>query len=182
MKIKNRLFLLGAAMAVMSSSAFADTTGTQTFTANVVANTCTVDNLNKTVDLGSVLSSDFVAAFGHKVSNKFIDTGFQITGCPATITTVKVTPTFVLPSSGTATYGFVKNTGTFNAVFATNITSANGTDDKQKWVSGTEKTFTVTNGGASVPVQGKLFTSQNGGGSSSTGTLNYAMSFTFDFA
>ncbi|MCT7184756.1 hypothetical protein [Salmonella enterica] len=34
MKIKNRLFLLGAAMAVMSSSAFADTVGTQTFTAN----------------------------------------------------------------------------------------------------------------------------------------------------
>ncbi|MCT7140309.1 hypothetical protein [Salmonella enterica] len=37
MKIKNRLFLLGAAMAVMSSSAFADTAGTQTFTANVTA-------------------------------------------------------------------------------------------------------------------------------------------------
>ncbi|EGB7594027.1 type 1 fimbrial protein [Salmonella enterica] len=182
MKIKNCLFLLGTAMAVMSSSAFADTTGTQTFTANIVANTCTVDNLNKTVDLGSVLSSDFTAAFGKKVSNRFIDTGFQITGCPATITTVKVTPTFVAPSSGTATYGFVKNTGTFNAVFATNINSANGTDDKQKWVSGTEKAFTVTNGGASVPVQGKLFTDQNGGGSSSTGTLNYAMSFTFDFA
>ncbi|EBO8547927.1 hypothetical protein AMA88_24995, partial [Salmonella enterica subsp. enterica serovar Senftenberg] len=121
----------------MSSSAFADTTGTQTFTASVTANTCTVDNLNKTVDLGSVLSSDFTSAFGKKVSNRFIDTGFQITGCPAAITTVKVTPTFVVPSSGMAKYGFVKNTGTFNAVFATNINSANGTDDNQKWVSGT---------------------------------------------
>ncbi|ELM8561597.1 type 1 fimbrial protein [Salmonella enterica] len=182
MKIKNRLFLLGAAMAVMSSSAFADTAGTQTFTANITANTCTVDNLNKTVDLGSILSSDFTPAFRGKVSNKFIDTGFQITGCPATITTVKVTPTFVTPSAEGATHGFVKNTGTFDAVFATNITSANSTSDDQKWISGTEKAFTVTNGGASVPVQGKVFTGQNGGGSSSAGTLNYAMSFTFDFA
>ncbi|EEA1794002.1 hypothetical protein C9588_24515 [Salmonella enterica subsp. enterica serovar Muenchen] len=182
MKIKNCLFLLGTAMAVMSSSAFADTTGTQTFTANVAANTCTVDNLNKTVDLGSVLSSDFTAAFGSKVSNKFIDTGFQITGCPATITTVKVTPTFVSPSADVGKYGFVKNTGTFNAVFATNITSANSIDDNQKWISGTEKSFTVTNGDASVPVRGKVFTGQNDGGSSSAGTLNYAMSFTFDFS
>ncbi|EAR0439950.1 fimbrial protein [Salmonella enterica] len=182
MKIKNRLFLLGAAMAVMSSSAFADTTGTQTFTANVVANTCTVDNLNKTVDLGSVLSSDFVAAFGHKVSNKFIDTGFQITGCPATITTVKVTPTFVTAGADGGKYGFVKNTGTFDAVFATNVTSANSIDDNQKWLPGTEKSFTVTNGDASVPVRGKLYQGMNGGGNSSVGTLNYAMSFTFDFA
>ncbi|EJP8365238.1 type 1 fimbrial protein, partial [Salmonella enterica] len=165
MKNTKRLFLLGAVMAVMSSSAFADTTGTQTFTANIVANTCTIANLQQNVDLGSVLSSDFTAAFGQKVSNRFIDTSFQVAGCPATITTVKVTPTFVSPSSGTATYGFVKNTGTFNAVFATNVTSANGTDDKQKWVSGKEKTFTVTNGGASVPVQGKLFAGQNNGGS-----------------
>ncbi|EAN3270536.1 type 1 fimbrial protein [Salmonella enterica] len=182
MKSVKHLFLLGTAMAVMSSSAFAVTTGTQTFKANITANTCTVDNLNKTVDLGSVLSSDFTSAFGSKVSNKFIDTGFQITGCPATITTVKVTPTYVAPSADGATYGFVENTGTLDAVFATNITSANGTDDKQKWISGTEKAFTVTNGGASVPVQGKLFMGQNGGGSSSAGTLNYAMSFTFDFA
>ncbi|EGZ4409911.1 hypothetical protein ACS34_005076 [Salmonella enterica subsp. enterica serovar Poona] len=165
-------------MAVMSSSAFADTTGTQTFTANIVANTCTVDNLNKIVDLGSVLSSDFTDAFDKKVSNRFIDTGFQITGCPAAITTVKVTSTFASASG----YGFVDNNGTFNAVFATNITAANTVDRSQRWMPGEEKTFTVTNGGASVPVQGKLFTDQNGGGSSSTGTLNYAMSFTFDFA
>ncbi|EAR7761763.1 type 1 fimbrial protein [Salmonella enterica] len=182
MKIKNCLFLLGTAMAVMSSSAFADTTGTQTFTANITANTCTVDNLNKTVDLGSVFSSDFTSAFGSKVSNKFIDTGFQITGCPATITTVKVTPTFVTPSSDGAKYGFVENTGTFDAVFATNVTSANDVDDNQKWLPGTEKSFTVTNGDASVPVQGKLYLGKNGRGSSSAGTLNYAMSFTFDFA
>ncbi|EJC3597103.1 type 1 fimbrial protein [Salmonella enterica] len=181
MKIKNCLFLVGAAMAVMSSSAFAGATGTQTFTANIVANTCTVDNLNKTVDLGSVLSSDFTAAFGHKVSNSFIDTGFQITGCPATITTVKVTPTYVV-AAGSGKYGFVENTGTFDAVFATNITSANGIDGNQQWLSGTGKSFTVTNGDASVPVRGKLFQGVNGGGNPSAGTLNYTMSFTFDFA
>ncbi|EHK0724258.1 hypothetical protein J3Y92_004992, partial [Salmonella enterica] len=163
------------AMAVMSSSAFADTTGTQTFTANITANTCTVDDLNKTVDLGSVLSSDFVDGFSGKVSNKFIDTGFQVTGCPATITTVKVTSTF----ASAAGHGFVDNNGTFNAVFATNIDAKNSIDNNQKWIPGTEKSFTVTNGDASVPVQGKIFAQQS---DLTAGTLNYAMSFTFDFA
>ncbi|EDV0418638.1 type 1 fimbrial protein [Salmonella enterica subsp. enterica] len=178
MKIKNCLFLLGAAMAVMSSSAFADTMGTQTFTANITVNTCTVDDLNKTVDLGSVLSSDFTSAFGSKVSNKFIDTGFQITGCPATITTVKVTPTFASPTQDS----FVINNGTFAAYFATNVTSANSTSDLQEWNNGVEKDFTVTNGNTSIPVQGKLFTGGKPSGNTSSGTLDYTMSFTFDFA
>ncbi|EAY2168150.1 type 1 fimbrial protein, partial [Salmonella enterica] len=177
MKIKNRLFLLGAAMAVMSSSAFADTTGTQTFTANVTADTCTVDNLNKTVDLGSILSSDFTSAFGGTVSNKFIDTGFQITGCPATITTVKVTPTFTSSTQN----DLVVNSGTFAAYFATNVTSANGIDNLQAWSDGVEKDFTVTNGNTSIPVQGKLFTGAKPSGNTSIGTLDYTMSFTFDF-
>ncbi|EOF6356449.1 hypothetical protein ACK1C8_004899, partial [Salmonella enterica] len=159
----------------MSSSAFADTAGTQTFTATVTANTCTVDNLNKTVDLGSVLSSDFTSAFSAMVSNRFIDTGFQITGCPAAITAVKVTSTF----ASTSGYGFVDNNGTFDAVFATNITAANTIDNSQKWTPGSEKTFTVTNGDASVPVQGKIFAQKS---DLTAGTLNYAMSFTFDFA
>ncbi|ENK0253093.1 type 1 fimbrial protein [Salmonella enterica] len=178
MKIKNCLFLLGAAMAVMSSSAFADKTGTQTFTANIVANTCTVDNLNKTVDLGSILSSDFASAFGAKVSNKFIDTGFQVTGCPATITAVKVTPTF----TSAAQDSLVVNTGTFAAYFATNVTSANGVSDAQTWHNGIEKIFTVTNGSVDIPVQGKLFTGAKPSGNASSGTLDYTMSFTFDFA
>lgn len=178
MKIKNRLFLLGAAMAVMSSSAFAATTGTQTFTANVTADTCSIDNLNKTVDLGNILSSDFASAFSAKVSNKFIDTGFQVTGCPATITTVKVTPTF---TSSPKQSVFVVNTGTFAAYFATNVTSANAIDSNQSWANGTEKSFTVTNGNASIPVRGKLFTGGSPAGNTSTGTLNYTMSFTFDF-
>ncbi|EAU4784012.1 type 1 fimbrial protein [Salmonella enterica] len=180
MKIKNCLFLLGTAMAVTSSSAFADTMGTQTFTANVVANTCTVDNLNKTVDLGSILSSDFTNAFGAKLSNKFIDTGFQVTGCSAAITTVKVTPTF----TSAAQDSFVVNTGTFAAYFATNITSANASSEPQTWHNGIEKTFTVTNGSVDIPVQGKLFTGGRPApsGNASNGTLDYTMSFTFDFA
>ncbi|EKT4851738.1 type 1 fimbrial protein [Salmonella enterica] len=181
MKIKNCLFLLGTAMAVTSSSAFADTTGTQTFTANIVANTCTVDNLNKTVDLGSILSSDFTNAYGAKLSKKFIDTGFQVTGCPAAITTVKVTPTF---TTLTAQDSFVVNTGTFAAYFATNITSANTVSDPQTWHNGIEKTFTVANGSVDIPVQGKLFTGGKPApsGNASSGTLDYTMSFTFDFA
>ncbi|EDL3544302.1 hypothetical protein CRW69_26180 [Salmonella enterica subsp. enterica serovar Newport] len=180
MKNTKRLFLLGAIMAVMSSSAFAGTTGTQTFKANIVANTCTVDNLNKTVDLGSLLNSDFANSnYGGKVSNKFVDTGFSITGCPTTVTKVKVTPTFKTTSANPR---FVVNAGTFAAFFATNIDNANAISAAQAWDNGSEKDFTVTNGNASIPVRGKLFTGGNPAGNASSGTLNYTMSFTFDFA
>ncbi|EHO1435894.1 hypothetical protein KIL68_004555 [Salmonella enterica] len=179
MKSVKHLFLLGTAMAVMSSSAFADTTGTQTFTANITADTCTVDNLNKTVDLGRILSSDFTSGFGAKVSNLFIDTGFQITGCPATVTTVKVTPTF---TTGGTVENFVANAGTFAAYFATNITDTNGTSSAQEWNSGHSKDFAVAAGGVSIPVKGKLYTGRSPAGNPDTGTLNYTMSFTFDFA
>ncbi|EKY2659498.1 type 1 fimbrial protein [Salmonella enterica] len=180
MKNTKRLFLLGAVMAVMSSSAFADTTGTQTFTANIVANTCTVDNLNKAVDLGDLLNTDFAnSTFGGKVSNKFIDTGFSITGCPTTVAKVKVTPTFKTDGTNPR---FVVNAGTFAAFFATNIDSANAISSAQAWDNGTEKDFTVTNGNASIPVRGRLFTGAKPAGNTSAGTLNYTMSFTFDFA
>ncbi|EAA8990414.1 type 1 fimbrial protein [Salmonella enterica subsp. enterica serovar Oranienburg] len=180
MKIKNRLFLLGAAMAVMSSSAFADTTGTQTFTAKVTADTCTIANLQQVVDLGNVLKADFkknVAgstfyfALGHGV-----DTTFEVTGCPTTITTVEATPTF----TGHDTY--VENTGTSTT---SNIHLGRTKDGAQLpstefWTVGVKRNFMVNNktGSVSIPVQGVLSSLSN---TPMEGSLQFNVTFAFDF-
>ncbi|EAX8756085.1 type 1 fimbrial protein [Salmonella enterica subsp. enterica serovar Minnesota] len=92
MKIKNCLFLLGAAMAVMSSSAFADTMGTQTFTANVVANTCAISGLDASTALPDYTRADLKKA-GHNsalLPGNFIHT-FNVTGCPASVSGMAMT-------------------------------------------------------------------------------------------
>ncbi|EFS5969508.1 type 1 fimbrial protein, partial [Salmonella enterica] len=155
MKIKNCLFLLGTAMAVMSSSAFADTTGTQTFTANVTANTCTIANLNQAVDLGNVLKADYVGLGNwHAPANpSLVSVNFDVTGCGNNITTVNVTPAFTAESY----IRFVKNTGTAAGIaFDTGKKSDADYDEKRIWENGKTKSFTLTNGGVQVPVIGAL--------------------------
>ncbi|EDU8805693.1 type 1 fimbrial protein [Salmonella enterica subsp. enterica] len=180
MKIKNRLFVLGAAMAVMSSSAFAATTGTQTFTAKVTADTCTIANLNQAIDLGTINKAEFAKitgsnwqfALGHGV-----DTTFEVTGCPATITTVKATPTF----SGSDSY--VDNAGTSTNTVLHMGRKKDGTQlpANDIWNQGVERDFTVSNAGsASIPVYG-LVSIRDSSAVPVVGTLQYNVTFAFDF-
>ncbi|ENJ5949388.1 type 1 fimbrial protein [Salmonella enterica] len=178
MKIKNCLFLLGTAMAVMSSSAFADTTGTQTFTANVTADTCTIANLNQAVELGNVLKADY-AGLGnwHVPANaSLVSVNFDVTGCGNNITKVNVTPTFTAESVAR----LVKNAGTATGIAFDTAKEREGGDEPDKiWEPGKTKTFTLTNGAVQVPVTGALSTNDK---AVTTGTLDFRMSFTFDFA
>lgn len=177
MKIKNRLFLLGAAMAVMSSSAFADTTGTQTFTANVTADTCTIANLQQAVDLGNVLKADYTSLdnWAAPTPAPLVSVNFDVTGCGNNITKVNVTPTFAAESLSR----FVKNSGTaagmaFDTAKKTNIDF----DGKRAWESGKTRTFTLTNGAVQVPVIGVLSKADK---AVTAGTLDFQMTFAFDF-
>ncbi|EHE8217028.1 type 1 fimbrial protein, partial [Salmonella enterica] len=161
MKIKNCLFLLGTAMAVMSSSAFADTMGTQTFTANVTADTCTIANLNQVVDLGNVLRAEYAGLADWNVPANFslVSVNFDVTGCGNNVTKVEVTPTFNA-EPGTYTR-FVKNAGTAAGVAIDTAKKSNTDfDSKRIWEPGKTKTFTLTNGAVQVPVIGAL--SKNG--------------------
>ncbi|EIK2522165.1 type 1 fimbrial protein [Salmonella enterica] len=177
MKIKNRLFLLGAAMAVMSSSAFADTMGTQTFTANVTADTCTIANLQQAVDLGNVLKADY-ASLGSwivPVNMSLVSVNFDVTGCGNNITKVNVTPTFTAESLAR----FVKNSGTAAGVaFDTAKKSNSDYDSNRIWENGKTRTFTLTNGAVQVPVIGTLSKSDK---AVTAGTLDFQMTFAFDF-
>ncbi|EHX5124000.1 hypothetical protein K3Z18_004978 [Salmonella enterica] len=163
----------------MSSSAFAvSTTGTQTFTANIVANTCTIANLNQTVDLGNVLRADY-AGLGYwnaPANVALVSVNFDVTGCGNNITTVNVTPTF---TAEPALARFVKNAGTAAGIaFDTAKVSNTDSDSKRIWENGVTKAFTLTNGAVQVPVVGVLSKSNQ---AVTAGTLDFQMTFAFDF-
>ncbi|EBP4106311.1 hypothetical protein Z708_25200 [Salmonella enterica subsp. enterica] len=165
-------------MAVMSSSAFADTTGTQTFTANVTADTCTIANLNQAVDLGNVLRADYagLGAWNAPANVALVSVNFDVTGCGNNITTVNVTPTFTAESTLAR---FVKNAGTAAGIaFDTAKLSNTDFDKNRGWENGVTKAFTLTNGAVQVPVVGVL--SKNGQ-AVTAGTLDFQMTFAFDF-
>ncbi|EAP7415752.1 type 1 fimbrial protein [Salmonella enterica] len=180
MKNTKRLFLLGAIMAIMSSSAFADTTGTQTFKANIVANTCTIANLQQVVSLGNVLKADFkksVAGSNYYFAQGHgVDTTFEVTGCPTTITTVEATPTF----TGNNTY--VQSTGTSTTADIHLGRTKDGTQlpSTAVWTKGVKKKFTVNNktGSVSIPVQGILSSLNN---TPVDGSLQFNVTFAFNF-
>ncbi|EDX5730515.1 type 1 fimbrial protein [Salmonella enterica] len=179
MKGVKSLFLLGTALAVMSSSALADTTGTQTFTANVAANTCTIDNLNKTVDLGAINLSSFTTKEG---SGWYVSPGigvneaFKVTNCPNTLTKVKVVPTFTQGAGGDV----VKNAGTAGNIdlwFNRTIDDIRPTA-KDTWINGGGREFVLAAGGVDVPVNGIILKTS---AENIPGTLDYQMAFAFDF-
>ncbi|EDP9049313.1 type 1 fimbrial protein [Salmonella enterica subsp. enterica] len=173
MKIKNRLFLLITAMAVMSSSAFAATTATQTFTANVTAGTCTIAKLDQTFDLGLLNKAELTTKDWAIPSDGrgFVVTSFDVTGCPNATTKVKVTPSF----SPDSTYDYlVLNKGTARGIhFSTNYGSG------KQWHNNQSREFTLTNGAVQVPFTGSAERSKSN--AVSTGTLDFQLAFTFDF-
>lgn len=172
MKKTKRLFLLGAIMAVMSSSAFADTTGTQTFKANIVTNTCTIANLNQTQDLGNLLKSQFATAWAASSEYK---NNFNVTNCPTTFTKVKVTPTYKASSQYV---WVVENAGTAKGVHLN--TQLVSSDTANRWENGKAREFTLNKGDAVVPVNFKI--ERNNNDAVSGGTLDFRMAFTFDFS
>ncbi|EHT0382087.1 hypothetical protein KW341_005011, partial [Salmonella enterica] len=164
----------------MSSSAFADTVGTQTFTANVTADTCTIANLNQVVDLGDVQRAEYagLANWNVPANVSLVSVNFDVTGCGNNVTKVEVTPTFNA-EPGSAYARFVKNAGTAAGVaFDTAKKSNSDYDSNRIWENGKTRTFTLTNGAVQVPVTGTLSKNDK---AVTAGTLDFQMSFAFDF-
>ncbi|EDE8445087.1 hypothetical protein BZU22_24355 [Salmonella enterica subsp. enterica serovar Pomona] len=180
MKIKNRLFALGAVMAIMSSSAFAATTGTQTFTAKVTADTCTITNLNQTFDIGALLKNDPELAKG----KEYHQAHFDITGCDASLTKAVMTPVFDQIQSA-ASYGFAQNKGTavVDASWEQDTPGATNenTAHPDALMSGKKVTVPLVNGGTQFLVGLNLNASNHLSSNVKTGTLNYPLALAFDF-
>ncbi|ECC7613533.1 type 1 fimbrial protein [Salmonella enterica] len=175
MKIKNRLFLLSTVMAVMSSSAFANTTGTQTFRANITANTCVVSGLNVTLSMGNILLSALESAPTWQVMAEKHHS-FDISNCPQNITKVSITPTY---SAGTQSNNILLNRNLgVNAYLAVPGTSGSSLPATSVWASGVKKEFTLTKGGYKVDIPMMLL---KNGSAASNGSVSGSSSFTIDF-
>lgn len=174
MKIKNRLFLLGAAMAVMSSSAFADTTGTQTFTANVTADTCVVSGLDTTLFTGDVLKSTIKSQKTWGVVGE-VHHSLNISNCPQSFTKASITPTYTNGKQGDDIHldhdlgvnAYMAVPGTKGTLLTPNV-----------WNAGVKKEFTLTNGGYQVDVP--VFLLKNGY-TITTGSFSGSVLFAVDF-
>ncbi|EBS3869392.1 type 1 fimbrial protein [Salmonella enterica subsp. enterica serovar Kimberley] len=165
--------MIAAGVALTSTSALADTRGTQTFTANIAANTCTITGLNQNIDLGNIQKSVFAAAWGFSTPETI---NFEVANCPNSLTQVKVTPTYNADPS----YAWViVNTGTAKGVHL-NTQVAVDLDHTKRWENGVEKDFTLTGGGVSIPFSYKI--ERNGTDTVTTGSLLFNSTFLFDFA
>ncbi|EAP4217377.1 hypothetical protein EA548_25830 [Salmonella enterica] len=71
----------------------------------------------------------------------------------------------------------VENAGTAKGVHLNTQTTNSG---PEKWENGKEKEFTLNNGDAVIPVNFKI--ERNNNDTVTDGTLDFRMSFTFDFA
>lgn len=173
MKGMKGLFLLGTALAVMSSSALADATGTQTFKANVTANTCTIANLQQNFDLGVLQVSQFPSSWSNDTEHG-ID--FNVASCPTTTTKVKVTPAFTSKSA----YDYiVKNSGTAVGVNLNLSKIDGGGNSDSAWKNGKAKEFTLNNGAVTVPVYFRA--QRNESDAVISGTIDFQMTFAFEF-
>ncbi|EEJ0784137.1 type 1 fimbrial protein [Salmonella enterica] len=180
MKIKNRLFLLGAAMAVMSSSAFAATTGTQTFTANVTANTCTIANLDQTFDVGAIQKNDTELKNG----KKYHQAHFDITGCDASVTKAVMIPTFD-PAQGAESWGMALNKGTavVDGQWAQDTPGATNENTAHPGflMSGKKITVPLANGGTQFIVGFIMNAGSHKSENVHPGTINFPLALAFDF-
>ncbi|EBS9006998.1 type 1 fimbrial protein [Salmonella enterica] len=182
MKIKNYLFLLGTAMAVMSSSAFADTTGTQTFTANVTANTCTVDNLVITKNLGTYTRAEIKNA-GH--NDKVLPGGFshefKVTNCPASVSSMAVTLTYNQLAAA-PNKPVIDTTGTGKGVAPWLYKGTTGWGASNYWNSGVVNNFPISNGSGTAALHMIPYSwFPNGDSEIVAGSFTGVVNVSFDF-
>ncbi|EJB9105687.1 type 1 fimbrial protein [Salmonella enterica] len=182
MKSVKHLFLLGTAMAVMSSSAFADTTGTQTFTANVTANTCTVDNLAITKNLATYARAEIKNA-GHdgKALPGRFSHEFKVTNCPASVSSMAVTLTYNQLAAA-PNKPIIDTTGTGKGVALWMYQGTTGTGPKNYWNSGVTKNFSISNGSGTAALHMIPYSwFPNGDSEIVAGSFTGVVNVSFDF-
>ncbi|EAT5800858.1 hypothetical protein BU792_24490 [Salmonella enterica] len=138
----------------------------------MTADTCTIANLNQARDLGNLLKSYFMTSSW--AASSVYKNEFDVTNCPTTFTKVKVVPTYTASKD----YAWVvENAGTAKGVHLNTQTTGS---DPNRWKNGEEKDFTLNNGEAVIPVNFKI--ERNNSDVVTDGTLDFQMTFAFDFA
>ncbi|ECL1760768.1 type 1 fimbrial protein [Salmonella enterica] len=178
--MKKTLMLAGmiaAGVALTSTSALADTQGTQTFTANIAANTCTLNNLDRVFNFNLIGSTN-----PGKYKTWTADTAeIKVTGCDSSVTELKVTPTY------THYFNAIQNQGTLGSnLYAELLNSIDNPTPPvvgsgstgPVWSSGSEKTVDITNGEATMKYYVDVISSVDS--KKLTGTLESTVSFLVD--
>lgn len=173
-----KLFCLAALTAVMglamSQSAMADQQGTVHFTGNVTANTCTLSGQDITHDLGAFSTADSWARTSYAVF-KNIDDTIEVSGCPASVGTVVMTPAFTPSASGAS----VKNDGTAGNVELA-LSSGPAGFGAPYITNGNPISFTVNEGAASIPIR-QHYAHDKTTTKTTMGTLDFSTTFEFAY-
>lgn len=131
----------------MSQSAMADQTGTVHFNGTVTSNTCTLSGQDITHDLGPFSTADSWASQSLGSFKQYTDT-IKVTGCPASLSKVTVTPSYTEdPSVGN---GAILNNGSATQVHAAVLWGNVWKGGVPAFDNGVGKDFTLSNGAVDV--------------------------------
>lgn len=173
--------MIAVGVGLTSTSALADTQGTQTFTANIIDSTCLITGIDRSVDLGPVAKGDPALAAG----KEYYRFPIHIGGCGSTFTSVEMTPTFDQVAGSGVAYGFAKNKGTAVvdahwAVSGKGLVNAN-TAHPDALRSGNKVTAPLTAGATDISILFGMNASSHISSNVKPGTLDYPLLLTFDF-
>ncbi|EJT7259114.1 hypothetical protein N3S24_004685 [Salmonella enterica] len=144
MKGMKSLFLLGTALAVMSSSALADTTGTQTFSANISDSTCVINGLN-VVKTTTVWKKDIGGTNGGHSLIDPVDMGLSLTGCSSKSVDVQINEQGA-KSHGGADIDYLA--GFFGRV---SVAKGAANDATNSWKPNETVNYAIKNGAVNIP-------------------------------
>ncbi|EBR0846445.1 hypothetical protein BRO79_23940 [Salmonella enterica] len=167
MKGMKSLFLLGTALAVMSSSALADTTGTQTFAANISGSTCVINGLNVTKTVSLVRNGVPSVDGGHNLIDP-IDMSLSLTGCSSKSVDVGID----IRNGDVNHWGDVQLGGVAGLFTRVSI-AKNGIHVPANNWGGAAKNYAITNGAANIPVFFQLMKGVASGKGINNGTFSY---------
>lgn len=184
MAMKKTLMAGVVALCAMSgmnaAQAAAATSGTQTFKANITDTTCTIADVNRTVELGVIPRTQAIADGQILVS----DIPFNITGCGASISTASVTADYVEDSQA-GEWGMIKNSGTAGIQSLFKIVTAGVTNENTAHpdfvAPGKKITNSVVNGASQFNFAIGVQASSHKLSNLTAGSVEYPITLTFDF-
>ncbi|EHY0218485.1 type 1 fimbrial protein [Salmonella enterica] len=167
MKGMKSLFLLGTALAVMSSSALADTTGTQTFAASISDSTCVINGLNVTKTVSLMRNSVPSVSGGHNLIDP-IDMGLSLTGCSSKSVDVGID----IQNGDAHHWGDVQLGGVSGLFTRVSIAKDGVQTIANNWGGGV-KNYAITKGAVNIPVFFQLMKNTSTGKGINSGTFSY---------
>ncbi|ENR2730933.1 type 1 fimbrial protein, partial [Salmonella enterica] len=150
--------------------------GVLTFTGKVSSGTCVVNGKDAVIVVGDVLASSTSTGFGLVKAYPLLT--ISITGCPASIKEVGVTPTFT-EVTGRGIYGSIKNAGTAKNLMTQIFRTDAGDKELGYLEKGKRQVVSLTGGAGEFFYRASLVGTNSG--KATVGTLDYSAQFAIDF-